>query len=180
MEISGDIDLTNKSATLQGQVPGFPGAAGEILIVGTMAYIRKPGETKYTGTDASSLAVNPADPAGAASYVVGMVKIAADPHLKPELVGTEDIYGSPCYHVRVNMDPAVANSILTLVGSTLGTGQLDLWIMQDGFRVAMMEFYTSDPKAGSAAFRLILTNYDAPLHIQAPPNDQWDLPNAFQ
>jgi hypothetical protein len=50
--------------------------------------------------------------------------------------------------------------------------------MHDGFRVAVMEFQTSDPKAGAAAFRLVLTNYDEALNIQPPPIDQFDVPGV--
>jgi len=181
MEVSGDIDFTNQSAKLTGQMPGIPGAAGEIIISNQMAYIRRPGDSKYTAAAASNLMSNPADPTQGASYVIGMIKVAADNRLQPQLIGSEQLFGSLSYHIRVIVDPVVANSVLNGVGSTLGSGQLDIWIMHDGFRVSMMEFRTSDPKAGQAAFRLELYNYGEPLTITAPPNDQWDvsgLPSA--
>jgi hypothetical protein len=176
LEISGDIDLSNKSAKMQGQLPGLPGAAGEIIIANDYAYIRRPGDAKYTAAAAGNLFINPADPAGVAANVVGFVKIAADSRLKPQLIGTESIKGNDCYHIRVVVDPYVANSVLNGAGSTLGSGQLDLWIMHDGFRVAMMEFRTSDPRAGAAAFQLALWNYGESLDIKAPPTDQFDIP----
>src|SRR5450759_4468705 len=80
---------------------------------------------------AGNLFINPADPAGVAANVVGFVKIAADSRLKPQLIGTESIKGNDCYHIRVVVDPYVANSVLNGAGSTLGSGQLDLWIMHD-------------------------------------------------
>jgi hypothetical protein len=178
MEVSGDIDLANQAARLQGELPGLPGAAGEIIIANDYAYIRGPNDTKYSAAAAGNLFTNPADPAGAAADVIGMVKIAADSRLKPQLVGTENIEGADCYHIKVIVDPSVANSVLEAAGTALGAGELDLWIMQDGFRVAMMEFHTSDPKAGAAAFRLVLTDYGESLNIQAPPIDQFDIPDV--
>lgn len=178
MEIKGDIDLANKAAKMQGNLPGLPGAAGEIIIAKDYAYIRRPGDAKYSAAAAGNLFINPADPAGVAANVVGFVQIAADSRLQPKLLGSESIKGSDCYHISVVVDPFVANSVLNGAGSALGSGQLDLWIMHDGFRVALMEFHTSDPRAGAAAFQLALWNYGEPLDIQAPPIDQFDLPIA--
>ncbi len=180
MNISGDIDLSNKSAKLQGQLPALPGAAGEIIIANDYAYIRRPGDSKYTAAAAGNLFINPADPAGVAADVIGFIQIAADSRLSPQLIGTENVVGQETYHVRVTVDPSVANAVLAGAGSALGSGQLDLWIMQSDFHVAVMEFRTSDPKAGGAAFRLVLTNYGESLNIQAPPIDQFDVPGFSQ
>lgn len=176
MEISGDIDLAKKAAKMQGQVPGIPGAAGEIIIANDYAYIRKPNDAKYTAAAAGNLLVNPADPAGAAANVVGFVQIAADSRLKPQLIGSESIQGVDTYHIRVVVDPYVANTVLNGAGSALGAGQLDLWIRHDGFQIALMEFHTSDPRAGAAAFQLALWNYGESLDIQPPAIDQFELP----
>lgn len=181
LNASGDIDLANKSAKLQGQLPGLPGAAGEILIANDYAYIRQPGDSKYSASavgNAFANFPNPADPAGVAADVIGFIQIAADSRLKPQLIGNENIVGVDTYHIRVTVDPSVANAVLNGAGSALGSGQLDLWIMHDGFRVAVMEFRTSDPKAGAAAFRLVLTNYGEALNIQPPPIDQFDVPGV--
>jgi hypothetical protein len=181
MNISGDIDLHNQAAKMQGEMPGLPGAAGEIIIAKDYAYIRRPGDSKYTASAAGNVFKdfpNPADPAGVAADVIGFVQLAADSRLKPQLIGNENIAGVDAYHIRVTVDPSVANAVLNGSGSALGSGQLDLWIMHDGFRVAIMEFRTSDPKAGGAAFRLVLTNYGESLDIGAPPIDQFDIPGV--
>jgi hypothetical protein len=183
LNASGDIDLAKKAAKLQGQLPGLPGAAGEIIIANDYAYIRQPGDSKYSAAAAANAFANfpnPADPAGVAADVIGFVQIAADSRLKPQLIGTENVVGQETYHIRVNVDPSVANAVLNGAGSALGSGQLDLWIMQSDFHVAVMEFRTSDPKAGAAAFRLVLTNYGESLNIQAPPISQFDVPGISQ
>jgi hypothetical protein len=74
------------------------------------------------------------------------------------------------------VDPYVANTVLNGAGSALGAGQLDLWIRHDSFQVALMEFHTSDPRAGAAAFQLALWNYGESLDIQPPAIDQFELP----
>jgi hypothetical protein len=56
-----------------------------------------------------------------------------------------------------------------------GSSVLDLWIMQDTFKVERLELQLSDPKAGQAAFRLVMTNYDNVAPIYAPPPDQQDV-----
>ena len=181
LNASGDIDLVNIAAKLQGQLPGLPGAAGEIIVAKGYAYIRQPGDSKYSAAAAGNAFANfpnPADPAGVATDVIGFVQLAADSRLKPQLIGNENVVGVDTYHIRVTVDPSVANAVLNGSGSTLGSGQLDLWIMHDGFRIAVMEFRTSDPKAGGAAFRLVLTNYGESLDIQAPPIDQFDVPGV--
>lgn len=161
-------------------MPGMPGAAGEIIISNDYAYIRRPSDAKYTAGAAGNMTTNPADPTQGKSYIVGMIEVANDSRLNPQLIGTEQILGSACYHVRVNMDPYVANQVLNGAGTVLGAGQLDIWIMQDGFRVANLEFITSDPRAGQAAFRITLSRYGEELHIVAPPIDEWDVPISAQ
>ena len=49
---SGDLDLANAAAHITGTLPGLPNFAGEILVVGANAYMRAPGQPKYT-TDAA-------------------------------------------------------------------------------------------------------------------------------
>lgn len=169
--------MANKNAHFEGSAPGIPGFSGEMIIVGTYTYIRLPGQTKYALTGTDSLSINAADSkAGPMAMVGSIVDIAADKALQPRLVGMEDVLGNTCYHVQVTVTPEVVQKFLGLGGSAVGNGRLDLWILQDGFNLRMLEFHSSDPTAGSMALRLSFSNFDAVEEIKAPPPEQFEIP----
>ena len=66
----------------------------------------------------------------------------------------------------------VANDKLGASGQLLGTGELNLWILQDGFWLERMEFSTSDPSAGAAAIRIVFSNFNKVPAIDIPPDRQ--------
>lgn len=172
----GDIDFANKSAHMVGGAPGLPGFSGELIIVGQYAYSRPYGATQYTLSSATSLALNPADPAQALYIVSQMVAVANDLGLVPVLVGTEQEPGGSAYHIRVSVSQSALNSGLAAlqVVQALGSGKLDLWITQDGFQLERLEFSTSDPNSGVAAVRLVLSNWNGVSPIDVPPDNQID------
>jgi hypothetical protein len=55
---------------------------------------------------------------------------------------------------------------------------VDLWIYQSNFLVQRMELHTSDPAAGSAAIRLVLSQYDAITPITVPDSSQYGVPDT--
>jgi hypothetical protein len=60
------------------------------------------------------------------------------------------------------------------VVQALGSGRIDVWITQGDFQLERMEFSTSDPKAGAAAIRLVLSNWNGVSPIDVPPDNQID------
>jgi hypothetical protein len=168
----GDIDLVNKTAHITGWMPSIPGLSGELIVVDPYAYTRGYGATQYTLGYDSNLAVNPVSTDGAVYIVDQILSIAADPSLSPVLVGTEQEPSGPAYHIRVDVTPSVANDKLAASGQLLGTGTLNLWILQSGNWLERMEFSTSDPSAGAAAIRLVLSNFNGVAPITTPPNNQ--------
>ena len=159
---SGDIDFVNDAAHITGGVPGIPSMSGEVIIVNTYAYVRSPGGTQYTAEGASDLPINPAAPSGPLFVVQQMVAVANDPGLDPVLVGMEQEPSGSCYHIRVDVTQGALNSKLASLNvvQALGSGGLDLWITQGDFQLERLEFSTSDPKAGAAAVRLVLSNWN--------------------
>jgi hypothetical protein len=77
VQVSGDIDYANQAAHVIGTVPGVQGYAGEILVVGGSAYIRTPGQDKYTQDDPNNIYMNPGNtsngPAGIFKTILGIV-----------------------------------------------------------------------------------------------------------
>ena len=56
-------------------------------------------------------------------------------------------------------------------GVGVGYAIVDVWIHQSDFRIARMELHMSDPK-GTAALRLVLSQYDSIAPIEVPPPAQ--------
>ena len=174
---SGDLDLANAAAHITGTLPGLPNFAGEILVVGANAYMRAPGQPKYTTDAVTNLPMNPADKSGGpAAYVLTILTAAADKSLKPHLLGTVQEAGGMAYHIRVVATPDVVMKDTGLGGETVGNSTVELWILEGSFLVERMELYTSDPKAGSAAIRLVLSQYNAIGEIKAPVAGQVSNP----
>lgn len=173
----GDIDFVNDAAHITGGVPGIPSMSGEVIIVNTYAYVRSPGGTQYASEGVSDLPINPADPSGPLFVVQQMVALADDPSVDPVLVGIEqEQYGS-CYHIRVDVTKGGLNSKLASLNlvQLLGSGALDLWITEGSFQLERLEFSTSDPSAGAAAVRLVLSNWNNVSPILAPPASEVQL-----
>jgi hypothetical protein len=178
--VEGDLDIANKDAHFQGSAPGLPGFAGEILEKGPYVYIRMPGETKYKMEGSSQLSIDPVDTTtGPVGVVKSILKVAADKRLQPELIGTESPLGESCYHIRVTVTPEVVNERLGLGGTAVANGSLDLWILQDGFNLQVLQFRSSNPAGGSVAIRLALSNFNAVAPIEAPPPEQFEIPGLM-
>jgi hypothetical protein len=172
----GDLDLANAAAHIEGTLPGLPGLAGEVLVVGGNAYTRAPGQQKYSVGIDTSLPYNPADAtSGPAVNFQRILATAADKSLSPELVGTEQEAGGACYHIRVKATPDVVKTQLGIVGEAVGYSTVDVWILQDSFLVERFELHTSDPTLGSA-IRLVMSQYNGIAPIKAPAAGQYETP----
>jgi hypothetical protein len=170
----GDIDFTNKTAHIVGGLPGIPGYSGELIVVDPYAYYRAYGQTTYQVTGDSSLTVNPVDSSLTLYFIQQIVAVANDPGLSPVLVGAENEPGGLSYHIRVDVTQSALNSKLQSLQTVqaLGNGQINLWITESGFELERLEFSTTDPHAGTAAVRLLLSNWNGVGPITAPPANQ--------
>jgi hypothetical protein len=168
----GDVDLFHQAAHITGWMPSIPGVSGEIIVVDPYVFSRGYGETQYQVGYSSSLPINPATPTGAYYIIEQVLNIAADSSLSPVLVGTEQEPYGAAYHIRVQVTPNVANDKLAASGRLLGTGELNLWILQDGFWLERMEFSTTDPSAGAAAIRIVFSSFNNVPSIDVPPDKQ--------
>jgi hypothetical protein len=178
----GDIDLANQTAHVIGGVPGVPNLSGEVIVVGSYAYVRAPGAVLYTSEGNSNLAMNPAAKSGPLFIVQQVVAVASDPGLNPVYVGVEQEQYGACYHIRVDVTQSALNSKLSSlqIVQALGSGRIDLWITQNDFQLERLEFSTSDPASGAADVRLVLSAWNNVSPIEAPPANQVDqgLPAA--
>jgi hypothetical protein len=176
---TGDIDLVNVTAHIVGTLPSLPDLAGEAVIVGGFAYVRSPGQNVFTQVAESTLTYDPTNKtSGPVALVSAILAIAADKTLSPKLIGTEAEPYGPCYHIQVQAKPDVVQSQLSLTGVGAGYAILDLWVYQSDFRVERMDIHASDPASGSAAMRLVLSNYNRVAPIEVPPPAQLATPVA--
>lgn len=153
-------------------MPGLPELGGELIEAGGNAFLRQYGATGYTEVAASTLEFDPGSRNGPAQYIQGIIAILGDSGVSPKLVGTEDCQEGKCWHISATLTPEAINNRLVMVGDAMGDGQFDMWVLQDSYRVARMEFQSSDPTAGAVALRLLFTNYDKAVTINAPTADQ--------
>jgi len=146
-------------------------------VIGSYAYYRPYGATKFTTEDTSSLPMNPALPSGPAYVVSQILAVAADPGLSPVLVGIEQEQYGTCYHIRVGVTQSALNAKLqsSFAVQSLGSGQVDLWITEGSFELERLEFSTSDPNSGAAAVRLVLSNWNNVSPILTPPDSELDI-----
>ena len=174
----GDIDFANKAAHIIGGMPGLPGLSGELVIVNPYSYFRAYGGTRFAATGVSDLTFNPADPSMTLFLVQQVVAAGGDPSLSPTLVGTEQEASGACYHIRVDVTQAALASKLANLNfiQDKGSARVDLWITQNDFQLERLEFSTSDPAAGTAAIRLVLSNWNNVAPIKGPAADQFDIP----
>jgi hypothetical protein len=178
---SGDIDFQNQEAHIIGGVPGLPGVSGEIIIWQSYVYTRAYGATMYSMSGTSTLPMNPTSASAGPLFIVTQVlAVADDPGSNPQLVGIEQEPGGSCYHIRINqIDDKALNSSLSSLQTVqaMGGGKLDLWITQGSFELERLEFSTTDPSAGAAAVRLVLSNWNSISAIKPPDADQFNLPS---
>jgi hypothetical protein len=175
----GDIDFANQRAHIIGGAPGIPGLSGELIVYEVYSYIRAYGATRYEMVGTSTLPIDPTGSAGPLFVVSQMVAVANDPGSNPVLVGMEAEPGGTCYHIRVTVTQSALNDKLASleVVQALGSGKLDLWITQGDFQLERLEFSTSDPNAGTAAARLLLSNWNSVSPIRQPPEEQLVTPS---
>jgi hypothetical protein len=175
----GDIDYQNQAAHITYGMPGLPGVSGELIIVNPYSYYRGYGASKFTATGVSTLSLNPALSSQSLFLVQQIVKAASDASLSPVLVGVESEASGPCYHIRVDVTQAALAKQLANLDflQEKGSGRLDLWITQGDFQLERLEFSTSDPNAGTAAVRLVLSKWNAIPPIQGPAANQFEVPD---
>ena len=172
---SGDIDASNAAAHITGTLPGLPDFAGQVLVVDGNAYLRVPGQSIFSTEAASSLPLNPADSSGGVlAEFQTILTTVDDKDLNPKLLGIESRPGGPCYHIQVQAAPDVVSNVLDLTGQGVGYAIVDMWIYQSNFLIEHMDLHTSDPLAGSAAIRLVLSEYNSIAPIVAPAAGQFD------
>ena len=172
----GDIDFAHSSAHVQGAVPGVPGLSGEVIVSGGYAWVRAPGQTRYTLEGIGNLAIDPTDRTVALWIVQQVMDVAASQGSQLRLIGMENMLGESCYHVQVPFQLET----LTEKGfgvALFGSGTLDLWIARDSFRLRVMEFAGSEATAGPVSVRLQLSNINAVAPIKEPRADQFDMPS---
>jgi hypothetical protein len=177
----GDIDFANKRAHVTGGLPGLSDLSGEVIIISPYVYSRGFGATKYTMSATSALSIDPTTASGPLFVVSSMVAVANDPGSSPVLVGdNESEPGGICYHIRVTVTQSALSSKLSSLQTVqaLGGGQLDLCITRGDFQLERLEFRTTDPSAGAAAARIVLSNWNQVGTISGPLDNQVDVPAA--
>ena len=176
----GDIDFANNAAHIVGGLPGLPGFSGELIVVGTVSYSRPYGATKYTQGSTETLRFSPADPTIVLYVVEQAVAMANEQGLVPKFIGMESEPGGTCYHVRVGVSQSALNSHLAGLQAVeaLSSGTLDMWFTQGDFQLERLEFSTSTAEAGTAAIRLLLSNWNSVGQIEAPADNQLESPSA--
>jgi len=171
---SGDVDVANDRFRATLGAPTLMGLAGDLVIVGPMTYLRVnllgPMYRRDTGVDPAPTIASLID-ALAQRLTAGNRSMARQPTVP---CGRED-----CYHVTLRLAPEDVAPILEAVfGETApgSGGSLDLLAQTSDGRPTEVTASVDTGSGGSISIRLVLSGYDAPVAVVAPPDNEVELP----
>ena len=181
--LSGDVDIAGSRAHLAFQVPALLGLSGDLVEIGTTAYLKTSlGGPLYTKTNLGAAAASFA-PSGLPSAIpsfdaVGPVaSFLTRPGVNPTKRADVACGSATCYEVAIDLTPteiaALAGPAPSLpidVSSTSISITID--VDKASLRPASVAVAVNAGATGSLTLTTALTNWDASVSIAAPPADQ--------
>ncbi len=169
----GDIDITNKKAHLSFGVPLLFGVTGDLILIDQTSYMKiSLFGPKYEKSEAKPgpSASAPAMDVQKAIDEVG--KFLDQPGVSPTRQADEKCGDGDCYRVSLNLTSDQLASVTSALGTAppSGTGTVDVWVQKNDLHPVKMTIAAEGGDQGTIAVTLTLSNYDAPLTINAPPD----------
>lgn len=178
---AADIDIANSRARATFSIPAFLNLTGEMIQVGDTSYVRTSlGGELFERQEASDAL--PVDPTDTANIVEEVATFLATEGVDPVKGEDVDCGGKPCYSVQVELTPeelaalgggaAVPTELPLDVASASVT--MTIRVEKDTQRLSGLTITLSLGEQGSVTATMTLTNWDQPVDITAPPDDQID------
>jgi len=167
--MQGDVNVPDKKAHIAIAVPALLNVTADLIQIADTTYtkISLQGD-KYTKSTSASSAVN-TDPTKALGDVTTALNKLSSP---PTKLGDEKCGSADCYHVQVKVTSADLNAIGTPTSGVSGDGTLDLYTQKSDFRPVKLTMAVNGGDQGNLVITVELSNFDAPVSIDAPSADQ--------
>ena len=176
---AADIDIANNKARATFAIPAFLNLNGEIIQVGDTSYVRTSlGGERFERQEASDSL--PVDPTDTANIVEEVGTFLAAEGVDPVKGDDVDCGGTSCYSVQIELTP---EELAALGGGPVVPTELPLDVAQasvtmtirvekDTQRLSGLTITLSLGEQGSVTATVTFTNWDQPVNISAPPDDQ--------
>ena len=172
---SADVDIANKAVHASFAVPALLGLSGDVIVVNKKAYVK----TSLTGplymvSDVTDTAgVDPTDTGKTIDNVGGLL---TQPGIEP-VKGDDVACGSKqCYTVNVDLTADELSKIAGAQASSLpvtdGSLKLQIRVEKDTNHLAGATVEVASTSQGSLKVDIVLSKWDEPVTISAPPADQ--------
>lgn len=187
--IEGDVDVVNQAANLTFNVPpmamlGNVPLTGDLIVKDNVLYYKVSLlGPKYTKMDLGSLtgSLPVTVPTPGASAMTGVadelkqLQAAMDQYgVKVTLVGVDQIGGKDANHINISIPLDKLNAEIAKSATsdspaiTIDSASFDVWVYKDNAQLAKIELKGASSSIGDLDFILTITNYDAPVTINAP------------
>jgi hypothetical protein len=186
--IEGDVDVANLAANLSFNVPpmamlGNVPLTGSLIVKDNVLYYKVSLlGPKYTKMDLGSLSGLtsglPLPTPGAAATMsltdeLTQLKAQMDAAgVKVTLVGVDKIGGQDADHINISLPLDSINSEIAASSPSpavsIDSASIDVWIYKANYQLAKVEVKGASSAIGNLDFVLTITNYDAPVTINAP------------
>ena len=169
----GDIDIANKKAHLSFGVPLLFGVTGDLILIDQTTYMKiSLLGPKYEKSEPKPGAVASAAPMDVQKVIDEMSKFLDQPGVSPTRQADEKCGDRDCYRVSLNLTSAQLGNVTDALGSAVpsGTGTIDVWVQKNDLHPVKMTIAADGGDQGTIAVTLTMSNYDAPLTINAPPD----------
>jgi hypothetical protein len=184
-KVEGDVDVTKQAADLKLSMPGLMGLTGEAIVVDGNAYYKVSllGGDKYTkvplGDLTGGLPVSvPSALPSASGAIADEVNALRDQlqamGVTTQLLPDDTIDGKAAYHIQVTVPLQTINAALAAESPAmqLDSAGIDIWVYKADLLPAKVEVKGSSSQIGNLDLVILLTNYNKPVTITAPPDSE--------
>jgi hypothetical protein len=173
---SADVDLVNKAVHASFAVPALLGVSGDLIVVDQKAYVKTSlTGPKYMVSDVKETAG--VDPTDTGKTIDNVGDLLTQPGIEP-VKGEDVACGSKqCYTVNVDLTADEMTKIAGAQASSLpvktdGSLKVQIRVEKDTNHLAGLTAEVASPTQGSLKVDIVISKWDEPVTISAPPADQ--------
>lgn len=185
--VDGDFDIAHQAFHVSASLPSLFGSSVEAILVDGYAYTKvstplSPSEALYTKSQVEASVLMPsAAPVASfsmAGIVAELVSAMDSWGATATLVGQDTIAGRPAYRISEIVPfeligrEAQAAGVFPAGIADLSLAPVNYWVYDDTLQPASIQISLSSPTIGNVVLALLLTAYDRPVTIEAPPDSQ--------
>jgi hypothetical protein len=183
-KVEGDIDVTKQAADLKLSMPGLMGLTGEAIVVDGNAYYKVSlmGD-KYTKVSLGDLtgglpvSVPSALPSGSGAIADEVNQLRQELQamgVTTTLLPDDTIDGKAAYHIQATVPLQAINAALAAESPAiqLDSASVDMWVYRADLLPAKVEIKGAASQIGNLDLVILLTNYNEPVTITAPPDSE--------